>query len=186
MPFAPADRQHPAQLPAPHHRHAQRRLHGLLIDDLVLVVVADDGLARCQAAARQTHAGFDAGAVPVFGDAVAGGGDGALVGVADVDAAEIGLERERGLVHERQQDLLQVERRVERAAGADDGAVLHGARGAPFLGLEAGEAGRGEVRGELRAGDHRRGDVVRLAPAGDRHRADLVPPARLSEGVSAD
>ena len=51
---------------------------------------------------------------------------------------------------EREQDLLQVEARVERAGGADDRAVLQGAGGAALLGLQAREAGGGLVGDQLR------------------------------------
>ena len=69
--------------------------------------------------------------------------------VDEVDAGHVGVERERGFLHERRQDLLQVQRAAERAGGADDGAILQRARGAALVGLEAGVAGRGLVGEQL-------------------------------------
>ena len=122
--------------------------------DVARVVVADERPAGLEHVAGGALAGADVHAVPALGDAVAGGRDRALLGVAEIDAGALGVERERGLVDEREQDLLQVERGVERAGGADDRAVLDRAGGAALVGLEAGEAGGGLVGGEL--GDARR------------------------------
>ena len=68
-----------------------------------------NGSPVCEHVARGALAGVDVQAVPALGDAVAGGRDRALLGVAEVDAGHLGVERERGLVDEREQDLLQVE-----------------------------------------------------------------------------
>ena len=93
--------------------------------------------------------GRDVQAVPALGDAVAGGGDRAVLVVGEVDAGHLGVQRERGLVDEREQDLLQVQAGVERAGGAHDGAVLGGAGGAARVGLQARVARGGLVGQQL-------------------------------------
>jgi hypothetical protein len=182
----PAHGQHAAHLAVPGHRHGEQRLGGVGQREVGGVVVLDDGRAGGEHAPRDALAGLDADAVPALRDAVAGGRDRALLGVAQEDAREVGVEGQCGLVDEREQDLLQVERRVERVGHPHDDAVLRvGLRAARLL-LEAGEAGGGGVRGELGAGDVLRGDRVMLVPADDQDAAHLVGPDHRDEQRGRD
>ena len=120
-------------------------------------------------------------AVPAFRNAVARGGDRAVLAVAEVDARILGVECQRGLVDDRQQDLLEVERGVQRPAGAHDGAILDRAPEAPFLGFQASEAGGGLLGGELGDLDVVGADLAAGLPGDDDHAADLVGPAHRDE-----
>ena len=60
---------------------------------------------------------------------------------------------DRGLVRERAEHFLQLQRHVQRAGGAHQRAVLSRAGGAAALGVEAGEAARRRVGEHLRVGD---------------------------------
>ena len=116
--------------------------------------------------------------MPPVGHVVARGGDAPGLGVAEVDAAHLAVERERGLAGQRAQHLREVERRVEGAGGADQRLVLLGACLGPLLGLQAREAGGGLVGQRGRDGDLGVGELPALVVDGDRDVADLAAPAR--------
>ena len=81
----------------------------------------------------------------LVGDVVAGGRDAAGLGVAEVDAGDVAVDGQRRLARQRAQHLAELQRRVERARGAHQRLVLAGAGAGARLGLEPGEARRGQV-----------------------------------------
>ena len=178
-PVRPADGERAAQLPVPRHRHGDRG--GAVLDQraaagavgIALVIVADVRLGGREDLARGTFARADADSVPAFGDPVAGDRHRAVLRIAEVDARHVGADGQSGLVDEREQDLLKVERGVQRARG-DDRAVLDGARGAARFGLQAREAGGGLVGGKIGERDVVGRDLAALEPGDDQHVTDLA------------
>ncbi len=77
--------------------------------DVALVVVGAERLAADQRLAGRALAGREVQSGPVVVDAISGGGRRAVLGVAEVDAGEVGAEHHRDLAGERVQDLVQVE-----------------------------------------------------------------------------
>jgi hypothetical protein len=182
----PAQRERAAQLPAPRHGDGQRAVdaaQALMADgDVALVVVGAERLAGDQRPAGRARTGRQLQAGPALVDAVARGRHGAGL-VAEIDAGEVGAEHLRDLAGERVEDLVQVERLVQRAAGADDGLVLLGAGGAAVGLLHAREAGGGGVAQQLGQLDRVLVDGIRRIPARKRDAAHgAVPGDREKQG----
>ena len=117
--------------------------------------------------------------VPLVGDVVAGGGDAAGLGVAEVDAAHLAVDGQRGLAGQRAQHLVEVERGVQRAGGADERLVLAWRARRRAARPPAGRARRRPGRrARARARSRRRRARRRVRKIGDRDVADLAAPAR--------
>ena len=110
----------------------------------------------------------------------------ARLGVAEVDAAHLAVERERGLAGQRAQHVGQVERRVEGAGGAHQRLILLGAGVGALQRLQAREAGRGLVGERAGDGDLPLGQLAARVEDGDRHVADLAAPANGHEQRGGD
>ena len=153
----------------------------LVLRDVGLVVVGHVRAPGGERLAGRALAGGEREALPLLGHVVAGGGDAARLGVAEVDAAHVRVDGQAGLAGERVQDLGEVERRVQRAGGADERLVLAGARAGALLGLETGDAGGGLVGERAREQDLVLGELPARAEDGDRDVADLAAPRDRDE-----